>query len=206
MRSFRLRQCPVVLLGLSAALVYPDAAVAEVVNGYFEGLIDYVSQSVGFDNSVYVGAPFSGSYAYDSEGAVDGLPDDPTIGRYDFDPPWTLRVVVGNYSFQTDDLRIQIFDFTVDEFRALNRAPFMGAGREWPHMSMRLTDFTAAAFVSDALPDSVPQLSDFGVANFWLEDEPHVTALSGVLTLLVPEPGAFSLLALGALCALRRRR
>jgi len=52
----------------------------------------------------------------------------------------------------------------------------------------------------------VPDLADFDSTKFYLVDQAHSAALEGTLTLLVPEPGTVSLLALGALCALRRRR
>ena len=70
----------------------------------------HLEEELGLDDSVAVGVPFWGTYAYDSEAATDYYPDDGGVGYYSFGSTQTLLIHIGNYDFESNDLGVLIWD------------------------------------------------------------------------------------------------
>lgn len=190
-------------------LVGAHAAPGAPLNFFFEGNITRIHDSLELDESVFIGAPFRGSYTFDPTGAHDSYPDDPNTGNYYFGPPARLWAQIGIYEFATNDLIMFIANdwLSGDFYEPISVTPFEAAGYQWSSMRVLLGDWTGMALNSDALPLGVPDLSDFPNDYFFGMSLPGGDlGIGGMLTSLTPEPGTFALLALGAGVSLARQR
>jgi hypothetical protein len=183
-------------------------AWATLVSAYFEGVMDRVDGGLGLDDSVAVGSPFWGTYAYDTEAATDYYPGDGGVGYFSFGTTETLLIHIGNYDFESNDLGILIWDDATGEdlYQVSSITSFSSGGVTWGVMLLRLQDFTEMALTSDALPTSVPDLGDFDTTIIAFGTVPHGPQMGGTLTVLVPEPGTLLVLGFGAAVIIRRRR
>ena len=164
-----------------------------------------------FNASVYVGAEFSGNYTYDPDVAVDSNPGDPKLGAYNL--AGELAADVGDMHFAAKDIYAPVRNdylagsVTLDQFMILAQTLTSGS-LPFNRMSITIADNTATVFSSDALPTTL-DLADFPyVKRFEIYADGVETHLYGNLTslTLTPEPATLSLLAIGGLAALRRRR
>ena len=164
-----------------------------------------------FNASVVDGAQFSGNYTYDPDVAIDSNPD-PTLGAYSLGGE--LVADIGDMHFAATDIYAPVRnDYTagsiiIDSFMILAQTLTSGNLPLFNRMSITISDDTATAFSSDALPTTL-DLADFPYVNsFEIYADGVATHLYGDLTslTLTPEPATLSLLALGGLAMLRRRR
>ena len=178
----------------------------------YEGNLTLVDDPLDrFNASVYVGAQFSGNYTYDPDAAIDAKPGDPKLGAYSLGGE--LAADVGDMHFAATDIYAPVRnDYTagsiiVDSFTILAETLTSGS-LQFTRMSITISDDTATAFSSDALPTTL-DLADFPyVKSFEIYADGFDTHLYGDLTslTLTPEPAALSLLTLGGLALLRSRR
>lgn len=206
MQSFRMIPCSILVC--AAVLVGAGQALGDPLTFNFSGNITFVADFLNFDESVYVGAPFSGAYVFDPAGAIDSYPDAPEVGNYYFPSGW-MWARIGNYEYVTPDLIIYVWNYTLggDLYEPICITPFGAAGYQWSGLSLLLYDRTGAALDSDELPTDVPDLSDWPTyRDLLIERFPgDELGIRGRLTSLTPEPGSLALFALWAVYLCRRR-
>jgi hypothetical protein len=195
-------------LALTTLLGLVDRASGAPLTFYFEGHITRIHDSLEFDESVYAGAQFTGSYTFDPVGVSDAFPGNPQVGSYYFGPSGRMSAQIGNYEFVTPDLGVLIWNDVLQEdlYEPVTTTSFTAAGYEWGGMSLALSDLSGMALDTDALPLGVPDLADFPDGRFLVIDVPwNDVGIGGRLTSLTPEPGSLGLLALGAIAVCRRK-
>ena len=200
--------CAVTILTVSSTSQH---AAAEIVQYAYTGEISSITLN---QNNVLgdlqIGDPFDGIFEFDLS-VPDVFPDNPTTGSYDQDGLMTVNlpaisldysghlfVFVFNDGLSGDRFAI-VADNSFDDFNVSS-------------FGVTLTDSTASAFDSDALP-SLLQLLDFDGREFKLIGSRLSTgdsfSMTGVITSLtiVPTPGTVVVaLALFGGAGLRRRR
>ncbi|MCB9849789.1 MAG: hypothetical protein H6817_03710 [Phycisphaerales bacterium] len=183
-------------------------AAGTVLTIEFDGVIDFVEDTLPFSDTIGIGTPFEGSYSYDSD-TPDNFPNDPTAGGYSF-PNSSMSFKIGDLAFSTPDLRMTIWDISLfDVYEVSNSSPFSAHGVDWGLARITLRDDTGTALASDALPVNAPDLEDFDFARALLlrRIDQRESSIKGTVTSirLVPEPGTLTFLATGLfLCAHRR--
>lgn len=190
--------------GVNSAFGFP-------VTWEFEGEITSVfdpNDSLG--GAITVGTPFSGIYTFEST-TLDSQSDNLILGVYN-DAITAISGQVGDIPFFastefTSVITVHNFGVGVDNDQyfvdILNvDIPILGDTFDF---FLRYADADGAVFQTDLLPLSPPDLASSIAAfvSFRVDDN---TSFNGDITMLVPEPGTFALLALGALAAIRRRR
>lgn len=206
-----MRVSKTICVGVLVSLVPLGAtggAAAAPLTFYFEGYVTFIHDFLDLNESLYPGAPFTGSYTFDPAGATDASPDNPTVGYYYFGAGAHMRAQIGDYEFVTQDLGVLIWNDRAsgDRYASVSVTPFTAAGYEWGGMSLALSDLSGMALDSDALPLGVPDLAGFPDGTYLVIEVPwHDVGIGGRLTSLTPEPGSLALLALGAIAVCRRK-
>jgi hypothetical protein len=177
-------------------------ACGDVVTWEFEGVLTSVNDYTGFlGPSVYVGAPFSGQFIFDAS-VQDSNPGNPHTGTY----PQALLSISGDvgavpfaggsgpisYISVLDDQAITLHDFLGVDGLVMIDGQVIEA-----YLSLR--DFDGAMLTSDALPLDPPDVGLMETRVFGLASEPLGLSVRGTLSSLTPEPGAFAILAMGAM-------
>jgi len=166
------------------------------------------------------GSIITGSYVYEST-TPDLNPLDPVQGNYrHYSTPAGVFLTVGGFEFKTDPTNVEFDIFTRNNipedrygFASSNNLPLsesVGVGS----IFWTLINSDGSVLSSDALPTTVP------VLNLWQENDLMITGggwqgetwneygIHAVVTSaeLVPEPGTFLLLTLGAFAIRKCRR
>lgn len=188
-------------------VVSAGQALGDPLTFNFNGNVTYVADYLDFDESIYVGAPFSGVYTFDPTGVGDYYPNSSNVGFYGF-PAGKMSARIGNFDFVTQDLGILIWNdlLSGDLYEPISTTTFVAAGYQWSGLSLLLEDRTGTALDSDALPTAVPDLADWAnYRDLLLERFPgDELGIRGRVTSLTPEPGSLVLLAFGATVVLAR--
>jgi hypothetical protein len=212
-----------IVLMLLGALVAP--AQGAPITFEFEAQVRFVIDNGNLlGGTIAAGDVFTGRFVFDSS-----TPDsngDPTVGDYPgVAPPSGISMTVGGHTFETDPNNLSNILEVVNRptgdsylFRSRNNLPLsptviLGS------ISLQLDDLTGAAFSSDALPLTPPDLSLFtqffgltvtgGIAG-GTEGDPSFIFRSELLSLreidtqVVPEPGTLLLFLTGGMAALGR--
>jgi len=199
---------PIILAALIGSLALGTGvrpAAGYPVTWEFAGDVRNVGDRDGvLPESVTVGAPFSGSFTFEST-TPDSEQDDPTHGIYE-GALTSLSGIFGDVPFASNGL----FDVTVlndttlpdDSFIFVGSAVFLN---RIVNTSFGLTDLNATIFSSDALPLVPPSLDRLDSIVFGLNSQEEGIFIGGDVTSLVPEPGTLCLLALGALMIAKGR-
>lgn len=202
------RICLRLSVGVVCCCGSPSAS-ADYFTFYFEGKVSFIRDYLDLDESVYVGAPFSGGYTFDPTGVTDYYPGNPNVGSYYFGDAGRMWTQIGNYQFVTLDLGILIWNdlLSGDVYAPISFSVLPAGGVQWNSMAVQLIDETAAALDSDALPTGVPDMADFPTfAGFAMHLPGNTLGIGGRLTSLTPEPGSLAILCLGAAFVVARRR
>jgi hypothetical protein len=213
-----------VLIAIGARLVAMLAvatafsARAQTISFNFSGTIQSVNDPNSvLPNDITVGLPFSGTLTYDTSLVQDFVQADPNNGVYRFEGAaanhFSMNVGFGSHTLTVNPSPslpnyIQAFlgsshvlDHGAREF-LLDGANPPGNLVDWS-ANLRLDDSTATALPSDALPTSVPLLSDFTMTQFLFDasNGPDTFLVTGGVTSItpVPEPAAFGAIVAAAL-------
>ncbi len=173
----------------------------------FSGELTIVDDSLGqLDSSIVVGAPFSGSYSFDPDLAVDTY-EPASAGAYSFDT--TFGTQVGNSYFESDALDISVVAqgaaFPGQGYNASARS-FVSEGLSINWMWIGLGTIETDVFEDDSLPLTL-DLADFErTREFFLQGDDFV--VRGELQSLdfVPEPTSASTLLFAIAFAAGKRR
>jgi len=200
------------LAGIVVSLsLSPASSRATVVGIEFTGLLDFVEPGLPFSNATHVGDVFRGTYSYDTS-AMDTLPDNSSLGAYRF-PNSALSVEFGPFGISTAGFGITVYNVhspLVDRYSVFASSGVSAFDLLWRELGFTLADTTGTAFTSDALPLGPPNLQDFQFERVFLLTQAGARdpSLRGTVTSLAtfPEPATFSLVAIGALYTLKRKR
>jgi len=200
--------------------LYVPAANAEQIEIRIAATVYNMFDDGNFlEGKITNGSIITGSYTYEST-TEDSNPSS-TVGDYwHYASPYGVSFSVGGFEFKTNPDNVSFIVEVVNNYPSgddygyisYNNLPFSesaGVG----NISWFLSDPTATALSSDALPTTVP------VLNLWQDNDLMITGggwqgetwneygIHAEVTSaqLVPEPGTFLLLTLGAL-AIRKRR
>jgi len=201
-----------------AAVLLVGVERTEATFFFFSGSVLSIEDEGGLlDGSITTSSIFTGSYDFDPAAL-------PTFAAPPLDTSFaTYRNVggiagtLGNYSL-TGAIEIIIEnDFgslDLDAYSPRSAAPalfangvesFVNTGWVWT-----LEDWDGSVFSSLDLPSSPPDLTEFGTNQFLIRFEQsgtgEVVRIWGSIDTLVPEPATLTLLALGGLAVMRRRR
>ena len=181
-----------------------------------EGTRGFPVDTPFFEGKVDIGDIITGTYTYDSS-IPDSYPE-LWLGVYEYNTsPYGISLTIGEFTFETDpenvDFTIKVFNNppTVDSSDqylvtsennlplpngVLVRQIFLNLGSDWRPLS------------SDALPATAPALDDWPYAVVGISGTTPEGGfyIEGEVTSIIPEPTTISLLGLGALALLRRRR
>jgi len=184
-------------------------ADASPVTFSFSGEVTALEEDWPLEPPIEIGAPFSGSFSYDPELAVDIDPD-PTEGEFHLAA--SILGQAGGMDFQIipgSQVIVQNRE-TVDSFRLLGD----GSGNGWMdgEFYFELSGGDPDAFPSDALPSAI-DFADFERAPFYYGCFSPFTldtyyGIGGLITSvsIVPEPTSIMLLAAGGTLLCIRRR
>jgi hypothetical protein len=206
------------LLGLieGLAVLTVTSAAAASVTFQFAGVVTAVQDELAvLDGSVGVGTPFSGFYTFESTSA--DINPEANLGGYVFPaPPGAFRVVVGNYTFETQpgqSYSLQVANSHPLDGRdrySVGAGPIGVLGPIDPLVGMittvrlGLSALPPGPLTSDQLLLSPPVLSEWAVKGLrieWGQEAVVDVAIDGQLTTIVPEPGSVLLLAPALLLA-----
>ncbi len=188
-------------LGVGQATGYPvtwDFA-GEVTNVFDENDL--------LGGAVTVGTPFSGSFTFEST-TPDADPRDPTFGSYP-DAVVSALGQVGGFEF-SGPIEGENFISVLEDLLGADSYGTMVGVELLGHPSVLrliLVDSSATMFSSDSLPPFPPDLGTLGTARYsvFSESDPFPFSVGGDIMFLVPDPGTFSLIAIGMLGIGRRR-
>lgn len=229
MRTFR----ETLFAAVFAAACCCGTAGAAVIQFSFTGQVTDMSDPPDFfGGAVVAGATtVQGSFTFDTAGAVDGMPGDPTKANYpqvvtaasiDFGSGFLFNQFQAATQtpdgLETND--IQILDDPALDGWFMYGALVPPSGYIFAEVGISLTDSTATAFADDSIPTAAPVLADFDgrffefhlyVADTSVPGQSGVRLVDvyGVIDSLneVPEPPALALFGmLGALLLTRSRR
>lgn len=169
--------------------------------------VDFVYDPSGcLEGNIGVGDIITGAYTYESSTA-DSSPLDPIKGDYlHYAPPAGISLSVGGFDFQTNpaDVRFAVSvrnnNPSGDDIYAIvsynNLA--LSNGSLVNDIYWQLTDHTASALSSDALPTTPPILDHWQANHLFLRiDEKSI--VTAYVTSAVPEPATIVLFVIGAL-------
>jgi Flp pilus assembly pilin Flp len=183
-----------------------SAANATVVPVAFTGVVTTVKDTFGvLESRIQPGMIFSGNYIYETTTA-DIYPTDPnlawyagalqsfsvTVGEYTINGPGGAnRIIVANREATEDSLAI-----------VATPRQFFGQSVT---VSQHLIDADGSVFSSDALPVSLPRLSEFDYADVVLYTASGSLGIQATVTSLSsPEPSMVLLLSVSGLLVLHR--
>jgi len=192
------------------AIAPPAVAPAATITVRFTGSVNFTHLALSSPFSV--GDPVGGSFQMTTT-AIDGLPADPSIGRYVADSTLTF----GGYSTASESIDVTVLNGAFDALRLLARSCIspcqMAAGLPFHNFRLLLFDATGTALADDSVPTSL-DVADFdaspaSLATLTFLDGTiprDVTAMISTVSVTVPEPGALVLVALAAAGGAARRR
>lgn len=193
----------VALLGLFTASASAGPVVVTFSGHLTETLAPGHIAALGYDPSIAVGAPFSGTFAYDPDTAVDEYPANPRYGDYTIGT--NMIGEVGMVQFEVSNLVVLVYnDHTIGTGGPLDNFVAGGTNGELGEKPLVIAALRlgghAGIFDSDALP-TILELSEFSEANyvdFAIPDplEDTIVIARGVLAsmVLIPEPTTLALL------------
>ena len=152
---------------------------------------------------------FQGSFTFDSL-ATDEIPADPSTGAYhSAGGANNFRLFLGGLSFTFGDVNIGVlndYPFPLgDQYQAGHFENPTDANPTGVQVYFQLTDLSANAFSTDALPLDPPDVGMFTFTYFFFTDtiDGNQVEVAGVIDSLkaAPEPPSLALLATGLLLA-----
>jgi hypothetical protein len=204
-------------------------AIADIITYRFDGIvtgIDWWGGDSFLDDSVQIGTTFSGTVAVDGS-AKDALPDDPHVGRYNFDaianPALGFRITIGNYVIGEATPKFPgqfhltvfhehvLFDSGFHVFQEFIPAYGGKIPAIWATAVIGVTDEDGKAISSIEIPTSLPPFEYWDLAGGSISlvtDGPYApVSVAFELTSLsiVPGPGGVAVFGLGAILALAGR-
>lgn len=213
------RKREMILLGitvLSMLLLWPPGAQAALVTIQIEAVVDSVQDEGNYlEGKIGVGDIITGWYRYDSS-TPDTNPS-PNVGDYEhFVSPYGIFLSVGGFDFETDpanmNFLVEIINDSIsgglhDSYivRSYGNLP-LSNGASVDHISWILTDSSAGALSSDALPTTAPILDEWqSVYGLRLHGERARYGIDATVTWAIPEPVTILFLGVGGLF-LRKQR
>jgi hypothetical protein len=172
-------------------------------------------------DTIYAGVSFIGTYTYDS--ATPDSDANPQRGSYLHNSPYGISIALGGYEFKTASSHVGQFKISITNDDATNfpaidyysvfsdkNASVPSAGLTIDYISWTLGDSTHSVFSSDALPVTVPMLTDWNYNVLAISGDDslgHSTVITCTVTQaeLVPEPMTSILTAIGIIFFRRRR-
>ncbi|MFA6426723.1 MAG: hypothetical protein WCW64_11170 [Phycisphaerae bacterium] len=170
-------------------------------------------------STIHAGVTFTGIYTYDS-----ATPDsDSSVHRgvYQRNSPYGISIVVGGYEFKTAPNHVNQFKMLITNDDPVNgvhdyytvlgyqNISIPSIGFEVEYISWKLGDSTHSVLSSDALPATVPVLTDWNsnVLKIGGLYGPNLSGLSiyGTVTQVTPEPLTGILMIMGMLFVRRKR-
>lgn len=179
-----------------------------------EGNVTSIS-GTGVPESIQVGNTFTGTYTYNSLTTDSDV--SPYLGVYEHDAPYSLCLSLGDYELKTatnhaggfririanDDPMANLWDFYRVESDEIVSVPSVGFDVDYIRWS--LGDITHTALDSDMLPISSPVLADWNYNA--LKIISNSFTINGEVTVaVIPEPLSFTLMAMGIIFSLQKRR
>jgi len=168
-------------------------------------------------NTIYAGVGFTGTYTYDSS-----TPDsdaNPQRGKYLHNSPYGISIALGGYEFKTspnhtngfemqirNDLNIGNGMYDSYSFSSTENISTLPAGFEIWYITWSIGDSTHTALSSDALPATVPVLTDWNHNTLEIIGVDSLGRTIDIVgTVATPEP-LTGFLMMGGMLLLRRRR
>lgn len=194
------------------------AARAVPITIEITGNVTSVGGDVGsIPSTIYTGVSFTGTYTYDA--STPDLDASPYRGEYEHNSPYGISLHLGGYEFETmanhigkfhisisnDDPQGNLWDYYIAESDEIVSDP--PAGFTVDYIRWALGDITHTALDSDALPITVPVLTDWGynsLSIFGSGDHGGIL-IEGTVSQAVPEPVTGVLMVIGVFF-LRLRR
>lgn len=178
----------------------------------FEGAVTSVTDSSGyFQGGIVIGSPFDGTYTFDSSSS-DQLSGDTTQGLYST-PDFSLTVQTGPLTLNAigDDCSVYVVDGTAPgDIYGISGTTFESNGYYVSELILQLKDLSGQALANDHLLLNPPDLQQFDYRQFFLLVKPvgetQFSSIEGVITTITPEPASITLIAVGTLLLVRRRR
>jgi len=182
----------------------------------FEGSVTSIS-GTGIPESIQVGDTFTGTYTYNS--LTTDSDASPYLGMYEHDAPYGVCMSIGEYELKTatshvggfrisinnDDPQLNIWDFYTIESDEIVPVPSVDFDVDYIYWS--LGDITHTAIDSDILPITAPALEDWNYNSFRIVGINNSFTIRGEVTeAVIPEPLTVTLMALGVIISLRKRR
>ena len=206
----------IAFLLIAFTLSVATAAKAEMVEISITATVNYLMDSKNYlEGKVHLGDTITGSYKYEST-TEDSSPSDPTQGNYwHYLAPAGISLSVGGFNFTTNPDIVNFLvsignnasgqdNYLVRSYQNLPLYDSVGVGG----IAWELDDYTASVFLSDALPATVPILSQWQ-DNYISIDGGGIGGSYGIhaevtSAQLVPEPATILLFAIGTMF-LRKR-
>lgn len=190
-------------LGLGCVLpVFVLAGTADgvMIQYQFSGVVLEV-RDLGheLDGIVQVGDPYAAVFTFDTD-TPDRFPGDPSIGNY-VGPSATL--VMPNINVQTTSCLFVDDDMLYHDENTIDALRFGGSSETHSrfYFDVNFQDPTATCLIDDMLP-SISMIETFGGSS-WFIGHLGLSSFSG--SVLIPEPGALSLLFAGMIGLWMRR-
>lgn len=206
---------------LSAAILcglvfWSTPTEAALITIEIEAVVDSVSDEGNYlEGRVGVGDIITGWYTYES--TTPETNPSPNVGDYEhFVSPYGIFLSVGGFDFQTDpanmNFLVEIIDDSIsgglhDSYivRSYGNLP-LSNGASVDHISWILTDSSASALSSDALPTTAPILDEWqSVFGLRLHGERAGYIIDATVTRAIPEPVTVLLLGFGGLFLMKQR-
>lgn len=175
-----------------------------------EAIVDSVEDTGNYlEGQINVYDIITGTYTYEST-TLDSNPSSVGGHYWHYDPPAGISLTVGGFEFRTDPANVEFLVEIANDstsgglhdgylLRSYNNLP-LSNGTLVDEISWQLTDPTASALSSDALPTTPPALDDWqSIIGLRLHGERGGYIIDATVTSAVPEPSTLLLFALGGL-------